>query len=227
MSSLVLIADSSGESAHSNPSCQAPPPDSSTIHTITFGEDEIICTDNPTAPTIGFRYTPDSEKSTLEVFGNVNFQGYDLDFVQPTVVNVADEATFFVEKDSGGGGGNVIIDKDFLPSSSFPDENVLGIIAEGRLSLTGGQTPLNTNGQAVAGMFYAGKSAVIEGATVFGTITTPEFCTARDSTTSNCKSGGKAAVVYIPGLEYNPAPGFSTMPSGSIPTFRVASFERR
>ena len=173
-------------------------------------------------PVAGFKYSydSDSEIGTLEVFGLVNFRGLNLQFKKNIKVQVDGEATFFVED------GDVKIDGDLLPSDSFPyQKDVLGIIAEKRLELTGAQQQLvkgTPKGQIVAGVFYAGEEAdIAAGATVFGSVITKKLCVA------GCTANEEANFVKIPDLEYNLPPGFSQLADATVPTFRVASFERR
>ena len=161
---------------------------------------------------VGFEYN----SGELKVFGLVNFQGLNVEFTGNTKLRFDGGAGFFVETVAGSG-GNVTIAGDLLPRSSFPyQEDVLGIIAEGKLELTG------PTSQVVAGVFYAGEEAdIAAGATVFGSAITKKLCVA------GCTANEEANFVKIPDLEYNLPPGFSQLADATVPTFRVASFERR
>jgi len=196
------------------------------------GSADIDCTTtDANGNSVGFTYTydPTTRRGTLEVFGLVNFRGYNLRFAQNVDVRFSDRATFFVERlnPGAGSGGSITIDGDILPRNNFPNVDVLGLIAERRVHVTGrNQNRLETNGQAVAGVLYAGERAVVEGGTVFGSVIGAEFCSAENNANPPaCQAGGNAAVVHVPGIEYNLAPGFEFIPS--VPTYRIASYERR
>ncbi len=190
--------------------------------TVYFGTVNQTCkgTDLLGRP-VGFEYN----SGELKVFGLVHFQGLNVKFTENVKLNFESGAGFFVEADAGVG-GNVTIDGDLLPSNSFPyQKDVLGIIAEKHLNLTGAQQQLakgTPKGQVVAGVFYAGEEAdIADGATVFGSVITKKLCVA------GCAANKEASFVKIPDLEYHLPPGFSQLADATVPTFRVASFERR
>jgi hypothetical protein len=217
---------------------------------ITFGTQNVNCIGydglTPNSRKVGFSYSYNTttKVGTLEVHGLINFRGLDIEFKEDVLVRFTKEAGFFVEtlKYNSSGqllppetpltqsgvvlrGGNVTVDGDLLPSNSFPDVDVLGIVAERQFYMTGDnqQIPNAPSGQVAAGVFYAGELAVVaKSATVFGTVMAPRFCT-----TSNCNAGQKANLVQVPGLEYKLAPGIAALDGTTIPTYRVVSFERR
>lgn len=215
--------------------------------TIVFGTTSADCVGTDSlGREVGFSYEYDSSKltGTLKVYGLVNFRGFDLHFSEDIIVRFEKKAAMFVEtqKRDGSGqvlspatpigeapevsGGNVTLDGDLLPTTSFPDADVLGIIAERTIDMTGARQNLSKDdpaGQVAAGVFYAGEMASVQkDATVFGTIMAPRF-----STSSNEKAGQNAKFVQVPGLEYNLAPGLSQLDNAAVPTYRIASFERR
>lgn len=199
---------------------------------ITFDEKEIDCTKTVFNPEtgqderIGFRYKKALDGAMkLEVFGTVNFKGYDLDFAKDVLVRFSGEANFFVEKDAEGKGGSVTIDGDVLPGNSFPDEDVLGIVAEKNFRMTGATQNIDgaPKTQVAAGLFYAGERAIVENSGVlFGTLVAADFCT-----TSNCTAGQQAKIVQVPGLEYRLGEPFKYAPNPMAAEYRIVSFERR
>lgn len=200
------------------------------VPTLTFNQGNISCFSSN--PDRGFRYTYNSGTDTgsLEVYGVTNFEGMDLVFAKTVDVRYTNKATLFVETASGRG-GNVRIRGDVLPTSSFPDTDVLGIVAENRLSFSGESQGngdgSNTARQIAMGLFYAGTEAILEGngnnLSVFGTVATP----GRVCMSANCNGGGQAKIVQVPGLEYNLAPGFNLMSNSSLATFGQLTYERR
>lgn len=197
--------------------------------TVSFSDEEVNCLGlDSLGRTVGFEYTYNSstKQGQLEVYGLVNFRGLNLHFQEDVLVRFQNKAAFFVESDPVTDvGGNVTVDGDLLPGTSFPDKDVLGIIAEKQVYMSGAtqNIPDAPSGQVTAGLFYAGELGIVaKSATVFGTLMTPKFCT-----TSNCTAGQTAKFVQVPGLEYNLTPGFSQLEGSTIPTYRIASFERR
>ena len=204
------------------------------VGTVVFGvlspPKKVICKSvDSSGATVGFEYTPPtaSKPGVLVVIGLVNFQGLNLNFEEDINIQIDGEATLFVE-------GDVIIAKNLafgkkedLPSGhSFPyTNNVLGVIATGKINVSG-----EPNKQVMVGVFHAGERVEIaEGTTVFGSVITPKLCvtSASVSPTDPCDGTQSANFVKIPDLEYNLPPGFNQLANATVPTFRVASFERR
>ncbi len=196
--------------------------------TLTFGETPITCLDGTPPNARGFVYTYDSDlkRGTLTVYGTVNLRGYDLEFKEDVVVRYTNKATLFVEAKQNQG-GNITLDGDLLPDQSFPDRDVLGLIAEKVLTITGDTQNLPDNSppkQVVMGLFYAGERAVIQqNSTVFGTVVAREVCTS-----NNCNAGsGNTNVVQVPGLEFNLPPGFDLASNTTSAFFGQLTYERR
>ena len=198
---------------------------------LTFSEMAITCTSRDVEgnDVSGFRYTkivPEPSKGAkyrLEVFGITNFKGLDLSFTKDVQVRFENQATFFVERE-GDAGGDVTIAGDLLPSQSFPDQDVIGMIMDGTLRMTGDnqQTTDTPKEQVAMGLFYAGEAAeIVQGGIVFGTVIAPTF------TFSSGNAGQTSKIVQVPGLTYGSAPGFNKIKDDAKATFRVASFERR
>ena len=199
---------------------------------LEFDSTDVVCKKTDVyGKEVGFEYNATFRQ--LKVFGLVHLRSLNVIFKQNTKIIIDGEATFFVED------GDVTIKEDLLPSSSFPyGHDVLGIITDGQIILTG-----KPEGQVVAGVFYSSdevkdpvlypneqeKVKVAEGTTVFGTIITPSFCVTGlpAEPASLCNGTKPANFVKIPDLEYNLPPGFSQLANATVPTFRVASFERR
>jgi hypothetical protein len=191
--------------------------------TVVFGQTDMSCLVGEK----GFTYTYNSstKKGELTVYGTVNFRGYDLNFKEDVVVRYTNKATLIVES-QGSSGGNVTLDGDLLPQGKFPDQDVLGIVVEKNLTITG--RTQNVSGtpqkQVVMGLFYAGGRAIIQqNSTVFGTIIAKEVCTS-----SNCTAGsGNVNIVQVPGLEFNLPPGFNQIPNATSAFFGQLTYERR
>lgn len=196
--------------------------------TLIFGQTSISCLVGTPPNARGFVYTYDSNlrQGTLTVYGTVNFRGYDLEFKEDVVVRYTNKATLFVEQKQNQG-GNITIDGNLLPGQSFPDRDVLGLIAEKSLTITGDTQNLPGNlpqKQVVMGLFYAGERAVIQqNSTVFGTVVAREVCTS-----NNCNAGsGNTSIVQVPGLEFNLPPGFDLAPNTTSAFFGQLTYERR
>jgi hypothetical protein len=191
--------------------------------TIVFGRTNMSCLQDGK----GFTYTYDSstQKGQLTVYGMVNFRGYDLEFKEDVVVRYTNKATLVVES-QGNEGGSVTLDGDLLPERSFPDQDVLGIVTEKTLTITGDtqNVPGTPQKQVVMGLFYAGEGAIVQqNSTVFGTIIAKTVCTS-----SNCTAGsGNVNIVQVPGLEFNLPPGFDKIPNASSAFFGQLTYERR
>ena len=191
--------------------------------TVVFGTTDMSCLVNGK----GFTYTYDSStgKGQLTVYGTVNFRGYNLEFQEDVVVRYTNKATLVVESQDDKG-GSVTLDGDLLPERSFPDQDVLGIVAEKTLTITGDRqnVPGTPQKQVVMGLFYAGERAIAEqNSTVFGTIIAKEVCTS-----SNCQAGsGNVQIVQVPGLEFNLPPGFDKIPNATSAFFGQLTYERR
>lgn len=194
--------------------------------TLTFGATSITCLVG--APQRGFKYTYDAalDAGVLEIRGMLDLQGLNLVFQKNVVVRYEGKASMLVER-VGGKGGNVTIAGDVLPYQSFPDRDVLGIMAEDNLTITGDsqQEDLGslTKTQVVMGMFYAQqKIAIAKSAVMMGTMLGNQI----DASTGS-GGGGKAKMIQVPGLEYNLPPGFASLNNTSNPTFAVYSYERK
>jgi len=191
--------------------------------TVVFGQTDMSCLVGGKGFT--YNYNSSTGKGELTVYGTVNFRGYDLEFKEDVVVRYTNKATLLVES-QGSSGGNVTLDGDLLPERSFPDQDVLGIVVEKNLTITGDRQ--NVSGapqkQVVMGLFYAGERAIIQqNSTVFGTIIAKEVCTS-----SNCIAGsGNVNIVQVPGLEFNLPPGFDQIPNATSAFFGQLTYERR
>lgn len=155
--------------------------------------------------------------------GILDLRGLNVNMQEDMVVRYTGKASLMVESD-GTTGCNVVIDGDLLPGGKFPDQAVLGLMAEKILRFTGdNQNGLETAQQVAVGLFYAGEQASVEqGAAVMGNITSQSFCSS-----SNCNAGQTAKIFQVPGLEYNLPPGFDVLSNSTLPTFTVLSYERR
>lgn len=215
------------DAAAPNPNCDvsllAP---STSPTTVVFDATSIDCsidTDYDGLADTGFKYTADpvGNKGELTVYGLVNLKGYNMEFARNIKTRYEKQATFFLEKDGAGQGGYVKIAGDLLPSTSFPDQDVLGIVAEDQLYMTGETQNTSTDfkEQVATGMFYSAKEVRVDkGGVVFGNMTAPGFQLA---------AGGKTTIFQVPGLEYNLPPGLDQLQYAMTPTFRIESFERR
>lgn len=118
------------------------------------------------------------------------------------------------------------LDGDLLPERSFPDQDVLGIVAERTFTITGDtqNVPGTPQKQVVMGLFCAGEGAIVQqNSTVFGTIIAKTVCTS-----SNCTAGsGNVNIVQVPGLEFNLPPGFDKIPNATSAFFGQLTYERR
>ncbi|HKI57705.1 MAG TPA: PilX N-terminal domain-containing pilus assembly protein [Trueperaceae bacterium] len=206
--------------------------------TLDFDSTPISCViyDSNNKPVGGFSYQQGSDGSdwNLNVYGLVNFNGYDLHFAKNVAARFSGKATIMVTQDSGGTGGNITVDGDILPSThqvcdptchtpSFPDDEVLGLIAQNDLTFTGvNENQLLSSTQTAVGLFYAGNQASVQkGGVVMGTVI------AKGISTSSGNAGQTAKVIQVPGLEYNLAPGFTDLPNDLEATFRILAYERR
>ncbi|MFD3005014.1 hypothetical protein [Thermus tengchongensis] len=197
-------------------------------NTLTFGQTPITCLEGTPPNAKGFIYTYDAitRQGTLTVYGTVNFRGYDLKFEEDVVVRYTNKATLFVEAKQNQG-GNITLEGNLLPGQSFPDRDVLGLIAENTLTITGDTQNLpgsSPRKQVVMGLFYAGQRAIIQqNSTVFGTVVAREVCTS-----NNCNAGsGNTSIVQVPGLEFNLPPGFNLAPNTTSAFFGQLTYERR
>jgi len=192
--------------------------------TLQFATTPIVCQDLSGR---GFKYYYDATASSyvLDINGTLDLRGLDVKFTQNIIVRYEGKASMLVEK-LGGVGGNVTIEGDVLPSNSFPDRDVLGIIAENNLTVTGANQNQNnvTNQQVVTGLFYAGNQiTAVKDSVVMGTLMGDKF------DLSNGANGGsaKTQILQVPGLEYNLPPGFSALKNANVPSFTLYSYERK
>lgn len=193
--------------------------------TLTFGTTDVTCTwTDSSNKEHGFSYTFDSSTNngTLTVHDLVDFKGFNLYFQKNVATHFSGKATIMADT-SGGAGGNITIDGDVLPTSDFPKNDVLGMIASNDLTFTGATQSAFSSKQLAVGLFYAGNQATVaKGGVVMGSVLANSFCT-----TSNCNAGQTATVVQVPGLEYNLAPGFTEIPNATYGAFYQYSYERR
>lgn len=195
--------------------------------TLTFGTTSISCL-SPDG-TQGFTYVYNNSTSTgeLTVKGMLNLKGIDAWFKEDMIVRYDGKSTLFVEK-SGNAGGNVTVDGNVLPggggSGTFPDSDVLGVLAENDITFTGdNQNGLATTKQVAIGLFYAGNQATVsKDSTLMGNLTADTFCTS-----SNCNAGQGPSIIQVPGLEYNLPPAFDRLNNSTLATFRILAYERR
>lgn len=204
--------------------------------TLVFGTTPITCLTSSTnsTPVQGFSYTQDASGNwNLEVYGLVNFVGYNLHFARNVAVRYKGKATIMASTSSGAG-GNITVDGDILPSTdqicdptcrtpNFPNDEVLGMIAQNDLTFTGAnQSSLSSGTQTAVGLFYAGHQASIEkGGVVMGSVLADGIAT------SSGNAGQTSKILQVPGLEYNLAPGFTDIPNALHAAFYVYSYERR
>lgn len=193
--------------------------------TLTFGSTDIDCSWTDAAGVDhGFKYTYDSnnKQGTLTVHGLIDFSGYDVHFAQNVATKFSGKSTIMATADASGQGGNIIVDGDVLPTTNFPKDDVLGLLASNDLTFTGAnENQLSTGTQTAVGLFYAGNQASIDkGAVVMGSVL------ANYISTSSGNAGQTAKVVQVPGLEYNLSPGFTDIPNDMLATFRIVSYER-
>lgn len=205
--------------------------------TLEFDTTPIDCVGGTSSNPTGFKYYQDSSGNwTLQVYGLVDFQGYDLHFARNVATRFVGKATIMASAVNGTG-GNITVDGDILPSTnqvcdangsnchtpSFPNDEVLGMIAQNDLTFTGvNENELSSSTQTAVGLFYAGNQAAIEkGGVVMGSVL------AKGIATSSGNAGQTSKVIQVPGLEYNLAPGFTDIPNDVLATFRILSYERR
>lgn len=204
-------------------------------NTIDFATTPVDCTYSVTnadgsTQQMGFSYSYNATTGNwdFKVFGPpdkklINFAGYDLHFARNVAANFSGRATIMAMEDGSGNGGDITIDGDVLPASGFPNTDMLGMIAQHDLTMTGAnQTNLASGTQTAVGLFYAGNQATIEkGGVVIGSVLANEV-----STTSG-NAGQTSKVIQVPGVEYNPSPGFTDLPNDVLATFQILSYERR
>ncbi|WP_027480943.1 hypothetical protein [Deinococcus pimensis] len=199
---------------------------SGTPPTLTFGTSSISCTSPDRTRGFTYSYNSGTKQGTLTIAGILDLRGLNVYMQEDMVVRYQGKSTLLVERKNGVG-GNVTVDGNVLPGGggrTFPDADVLGVLAENDLLFTGdNQNGLPTSQQIAVGLFYAGnQTTVAQGGRVLGNITTGTFCTS-----SNCNAGQSAQIIQVPGLEYNLPPGFDNLRSDTLATYRVLSYERR
>jgi len=210
----------------------------------TSGSSLVDCTLTVNGRKIGFKYdeTGLSGKASLEVYGSVQLQGFDLriytdakyqarTYSDPTdttkfVQNASLVATKLNSTDSEG--GNIKIEGNFTPNGNSPNQlfpyHVVGLVAEGDVFQQG----QNIMAPVYAGQtFYTGQKRKL-----FGSVVSNYFCTTDAGTTGNvadyssCNAGQGSEVIYV--NTGNNKPKIMQQPEqASKPVFKILSYERR
>jgi hypothetical protein len=171
----------------------------------------------------GFKYIP-GDPATLEVYGTVVLEGFDLEIWQNVLYTAntgdAKNATLAVlAKD--GQGGNLDINGNLLPNTNqglFP-EHVLGLVAEKNVY---------QRGQYVTAPIYAGGTfRIVKQNVLVGSVVSNEFCTTSAGNQTNCAAGQSAEVVFVNTGANKPRPLQLLDRTAGRYAFLVLSYERR
>jgi hypothetical protein len=171
----------------------------------------------------GFKYIP-GDPATLEVYGTVVLEGFDLEIWQNVLYTAntgdAKNATLAVlAKD--GQGGNLDINGNLLPNTNqglFP-EHVLGLVAEKNVY---------QRGQYVTAPVYAGGTfRIVRQNVLVGSVVSNEFCTTSAGNQTNCAAGQSAEVVFVNTGANRPRPLQLLDRTAGRYAFLVLSYERR
>lgn len=185
----------------------------------------------------GFYYAPNGTDGTLEVYGSVVMQGFNMRsnrgnnqarniLYRAYGYNQSNPraATILLQSFTSGQnrGGVLTLNGDVLPdgSATFPQQ-VLALMAEGNANDVV-SVDFARPGMTVAAMIYSGKRFILSGsqATLAGMILSDSFCT-----NSNCNGGGSADIYYIdPGLNLPGA--LAAIPGTRVAVFQILSYER-
>lgn len=141
----------------------------------------------------GFRYLA-GNPATLEVYGTVALEGFDLVLKRDTLYQAQTgnrkNATLAVLR-QGGSGGNLTVGGNLLPSQSqglFP-EHVLGLVVE---------RDLYQQGRYMAAPLYAGGTfRIVKQNVLIGSVMSGEFCTTSAGNQTSCNAGQSAEVVFV------------------------------
>lgn len=178
----------------------------------------------------GFYYNAATEPETLQVFGNLNFRGFDLEFSRATQYQaqsrddtgtVQEYAGLSVETNEQGGGSMFAADHFVADQTlgKFPD-NVLSIIAELDVDFYGNQ-------RIYTAPVYAQSQFRLRGnAQLFGQVIANQFCSTNGRESCSI-AGNPSEIVYVP-TGGNRAKSFKAIaPTGGIPTFETMAYELR
>ena len=220
-----------------------------TSRTLLFEDTDIDCTANATTgERYGFTYTHGSPGS-ITVYGNVDFQGYNLQFNRDveyyaktyktdgsTVLN----ATITAESDNPPAngdntyGGDIDLNADMLTGTTGYDyypNHVLAFVAENDVFQGGSQV--------MAPIYAGGTYRIVSDNTLIGSVVSNYFCTTgaggstnqqkkNNSKTSSdkCNAGQNSEVVYVNTGNNKPAI-MRYLQFAGLPVFRVMSTEMR
>lgn len=191
--------------------------------TLTLGGQAVDCSYTlPGGTKGGFRYSPGTP-GTLEVYGTVVLEGYDVvlqgDVRYRAQTNGVKNASLAVLK-TPSGGGNLTVGGSLLPDialGTFP-EHVLGLVAEGDLYQKG---PYMT-----APVYAGGTFRIVRKNVLLGSVITNQFCTTSAGGT-NCNAGQSAEVVFVSTAGNRPEALEAIDQLAGRFTFQVLSYERR
>lgn len=141
----------------------------------------------------GFRYTPGSP-ATLEVYGTVALEGFDLTLKRDTryiaQTGTRKNASLAVLSKNGNR-GNLTVEGTLLPNQPqglFP-EHVLGLVVE---------KDLYQKGRYMAAPVYAGGTfRIVKQNVLMGSVMSNEFCTTSAGNQTSCAAGQSAEVIFV------------------------------
>jgi len=192
--------------------------------TLTLGNSAVDCSYTlPTGERGGFKYTPGSP-GTLEVYGTVVLEGYDVvlrgDLRYRAQTGSTKNAGLAVLA-QGGQGGSLEIGGTLLPDPSlgrFP-EQVLGLVVE---------KDVYQKGSRVTAPIYAGGTfRIVHKNTLVGSVITNQFCTTSAGGQTNCNAGQSAEIVFVNTTGNRPQALKAIDQLAGRFTFQVLSYERR
>ena len=203
----------------------------SNTNRLTFNTSNIDCTYAAagTNPAGGFRYTGSTTPALLEVYGTVNFAGFDVVFSKDTdyrAYNYAQptngRAASFIVESYAGAGGNMDINGSVLPggtsSADLYPSQVLSLIAENNIY---------QRGQAVMGVIYSGGTyRNVKDNVALGNVIANQFCTTSAGNQTSCNAGQKSEVVYIDPASQLPET-LKFIKDSNLATYQVIAYERR
>ncbi len=193
-------------------------------NTLTLGNSAVDCSYTlPTGERGGFKYTP-GNPGTLEVYGTVVLEGYDVvltgDLRYRAQTGSTKNAGLAVLA-QGGLGGSLEIGGTFLPDTSlgrFP-EQVLGLVVE---------KDAYQKGSYVTAPIYAGGTfRIVRQNTLVGSLITNQFCTTSAGDQMSCNAGQSAEIVFVNTAGNRPQALRTIDQLAGRFTFQVLSYERR
>ncbi|WP_448569346.1 pilus assembly PilX family protein [Thermus sp.] len=191
--------------------------------TVRLDRQTVDCSYDLNGTKGGFKYTP-GNPATLEVYGTVALEGFDL-ILNREVRYIAQTGTAknaaLAVLASGKKGGNLDLNGNLLPNTTqglFP-EHVLGLIAE---------KDVYQRGRYVMAPVYAGGTfRIVKQNVLVGSVITNEFCTTSAGNQTSCAAGQSAEVVFVnTGANKPKALKFADKVAGRY-AFLVLSYERR